>query len=58
MVAPLLVSAAVRRHLGAQAIYGRSGRLNLKGKSGEHDLYEVTGLIDPVPGDMPDQKEP
>ncbi len=58
MVAPLLVSAAVRRHLGAQAIYGRSGRLNLKGKSGEHDLYEVTGLIDPVPGDMPDQKAP
>lgn len=42
--APLLVSEAVRGHLGARASYGRSAPVNLKGKSGEHMLYEVTGL--------------
>lgn len=44
LAAPLLVSAEVRRHLGAAASYGRSGRIGLKGKSGEFDLVEVTGL--------------
>lgn len=44
--APLLVTAAVRALLGEQARYGRQGRVNLKGKSGEHDLFEVTGLED------------
>jgi adenylate cyclase len=42
--APLLVTAAVRQLLGEQAAYGRQARVNLKGKSGEHDLFEVTGL--------------
>ena len=46
--ASLLVSDEVREHLGDAAIYGRSGVVNLKGKSGTHTLYEVTGLREPV----------
>lgn len=37
---------------------GRSGRLGLKGKSGAHDLYEVTGLLVHDPAHMRAQKAP
>lgn len=51
--APLLVSGAVREHLGDAATYGITGEVNLKGKTGDHLLSEVTGLTvapPPAPG--------
>lgn len=48
LAAPLLVSDAVRARLGDAAVYGRTGRVSLKGRSGEHDLFEVTGLLEQV----------
>ncbi len=50
---PLLVSAEVRALLGDDARYGVSQRVNLKGKSGEHLLSEVTGLNIEVPETAP-----
>ena len=49
----LLVSEQVQALLGDAARYGVSGRVNLKGKSGEHLLYEVTGLNVAVPETEP-----
>ena len=49
----LLVSEQVQALLGDAARYGVSGRVNLKGKSGEHLLYEVTGLNVEVPETEP-----
>ncbi len=50
---PLLVSAEVRALLGDAARYGVCERVNLKGKSGEHLLSEVTGLNVEVPETPP-----
>ena len=41
---PLAISDDVRALLGDAARYGRSQRVNLKGKTQEHLLWEVTGL--------------
>jgi adenylate cyclase len=50
---PLLVSAEVRALLGDDVRWGVSQRVNLKGKSGEHLLSEVTGLNIEVPETTP-----
>jgi adenylate cyclase len=44
---PLLVSSEVRALLGDRVDYGVSARVNLKGKTGEHLLHEVTALRAP-----------
>jgi len=57
---PLLVSEEVRALLGDQVQWGLSQRVNLKGKSGEHLLSEVTGLNVEVPetGPLPGVTRP
>ena len=50
---PLLVSAEVRALLGDDVQWGVSQRVNLKGKTGEHLLSEVTGLNIEVPETTP-----
>ncbi len=41
--APLLVSASVKKQLPDGYQFGQSATVSLKGKSGEHVLYEITG---------------
>jgi adenylate cyclase len=40
----LLVSEAVYRHVAERVTVGRTAHVQVKGKTGEHALYEITGL--------------
>jgi adenylate cyclase len=45
--APLLVSEAVYREVGAQVAIGKTARVSVKGKTGEHELFEVIRVVEP-----------